>query len=76
MESWTLWYELGYKAKNAEIAWFLKRLSDSPPTDDAKISQVERELTIFRHLHLHFTEGDIFIAFCRLETLEELIKSL
>ena len=75
MEAWTLWYELGCKAKNAEITWFLKRLSDSPPTDNEKITKIERELTIFRHIHLHFSEGDIFIAFSRIDNLEELIKS-
>ena len=76
MEVWTLWYELGYKAKNAEISWFLKRLSDLPPTDEQKIAFIERELTIFRHVHHHFSNGDIFIAFGRLQTLEDLIKSL
>lgn len=76
MEVWTLWYELGYKAKNAEISWFLKRLSDLPPTDEQKIAFVERELTIFRHAHLHFSNGDIFIAFGRLQSLEDIIKSL
>lgn len=75
MDAWSLWYELGYKAKNAEITWFLKRLSDLPPTDEEKIARIERELTIFRHIHLHFSYGDIFIAFHRLENLEELIKS-
>ena len=75
MEVWSLWCELGYKAKNAEITWFLKRLSDLPPTDNEKIEKSERELTVFHHIHLHFSEGDIFIAFSRLDTLEELIKS-
>ena len=70
-----MWCELGYKAKNAEITWFLKRLSDLPPTDNEKIEKIERELTAFRHINLHFSEGDIFIAFDRLDTLEELIKS-
>jgi hypothetical protein len=76
MEVWSLWYELGYKAKNAEITWFLKRLSDSPPTDEEKIAHIERELTVFRHLPLHFSEGDIFIAFGRLESLEQKIRLL
>jgi hypothetical protein len=75
MEVWSLWYELGYKAKNVELTWFMKRLSDLPPTDDEKIARIERELTIFRHIHLHFSEGDVFIAFARLERLEEIIKS-
>ena len=75
MEVWSLWCELGYKAKNAEISWFLKRLSDLPPTDNEKIEKIERELKVFRHINLHFSEGDIFIAFDRLDTLEELIKS-
>ena len=70
-----MWCELGYKAKSAEITWFLKRLSDLPPTDNEKIEKIERELTAFRHINLHFSEGDIFIAFDRLDTLEELIKS-
>ena len=75
MEVWRLWCELGYKGKSAEIAWFLKRLSDVPPTDEKKISFVERELAVFRNVQLHFSEGDIFIAFGRLETLEEIINS-
>jgi hypothetical protein len=76
MESWNLWYELGRRAKNAELSWFQKRLSEVPPTDESRISFIERELTIFRHLHLYYNEGDIFILFSRLERLENIISSV
>ena len=75
MSVWNLWFELGYKAKNIEIAWFVKRLSDLPPTDERKITFIERELIAFRNIQLNFSEGDIFIAFGRLEELEKMIRS-
>jgi len=75
MSVWNLWFELGYKAKNIEIAWFMRRLSDLPPTDERKIAFIERELTAFRHILLNFSEGDIFIAYGRIEELEKIIKS-
>jgi hypothetical protein len=75
MSVWNLWFELGYKAKNIEIAWFMRRLSDLPPTDERKIAFIERELTAFRHILLIFSDGDIFIAYGRIEELEKIIKS-
>jgi len=67
--------EVGITVPSSEIAWFVKRLSDLPPTDERKITFIERELIAFRNIQLNFSEGDIFIAFGRLEELEKMIRS-
>jgi hypothetical protein len=76
MEMFSLWYELGMKAKQLEIQWNIKRLADFPPAHALRIAFIEQEVFVFRQIHLHFNEGDIFIAYGRLERLERIVRDI
>jgi hypothetical protein len=73
---WNLWYDLGRRAKQIEVVWCNRKIAEMPPVDPFKARVIETELMKFREILLHFDEGDIFIAFGRLDRLEELIKQV